>query len=202
MNAFVNDSLASSKMSTSKIEFLEKFNMLPPEVRAGLDAGTLKLVDHVLYSTKLLGGSTSKELMEASDDKKEGITNVNGRKMEALQYFCVKGIRLSGAVVSGSDAITEATIANQKFGKLSDGVMNGELEILVSGKTAFPRNSCGAFSADENGYNGLSSYYELDCPFMIAPQSEIVPTLRVNSNVVTTREVVRIELIGTKIIPA
>ena len=200
MQAYVNDSLASSKMSTSKIEFLEKFSLLPSDVQAGLNNGTLKLVDCALYSTKALGGSTSKELMEASDDKKEGITNVNGRKMEALQYFLVKGIRLTGTVISGSDAITESVIANAQFGKLSEGVFNGELEVLVSGKTAFPRNSCRVFETAP--YTGMNAYYELDCPFMIAPQSEIVPTLRVNSNVETAREVVRIELIGTKIIPA
>lgn len=195
INAF-----ASSAMTSSKIEILERFDILPMEIRSGLDNGTLKLTDAAIYSAKALGNATTKELMEASDTQKEGLTNVNNRKLEAGRYFCPLYIRVLGATIEGSDAIDEKAIAAAKFDVLPDFALNGELEIQVSGKTAFARNSCHIFDKDaQSGYKGI---YKIDNTFCIAPQSEIVPTLRLNSNADTSRLVVRFELIGAMIIPA
>ena len=190
---------AQTKLSTSKMEMNEMMALLPSEIREGLASGNLKLVDAVIYSSKALDNATSKELMAASDNQREGITNLNNRKLEALQYFMLKGIRLRTATIEGSDAITEQNIAEADYSKAIDAkVANGELEILVSGKTAFPRNSCGVFQTNEVA---LSGYHELDCPRLIAPQSEIVPTLRTYGST-GGRVVARIELHGCKIIPA
>lgn len=196
------DALAQSTLETAKMAFFEKFDLLPDDVKQGLLNGSLKVVNFVAYSAKNLAGATYKELMEASDNMLESITNVNNRKMEALQYFLVKGIRLQSAVIAGESAITETTIATAAFTTPSANVVNGEIEILISGKTALPRISCEVFTKSDAAGNGLKGYYELDCPFMIAPLSDIVPTLRLNSNATTTREVVRFEMYGCKIIPA
>lgn len=196
------NALAGTKISTSRLEFLEKMGDIPAEIVNGLRDGSLKFVDFVAYSAKNLAGATTKELMEAADNQKEGICNVNNRKMEAIQYFCVKGIRLQSAVISGTDAITDTTIATAAFTTPSAGVLNGDLEIAVAGKPAFPRCSCGIFSKSDSAKEGLKGYYELDNAFVVAPLSEIVPTLRLNSGATTTREVVRIELYGTKIVSA
>lgn len=196
------DALAQSKIETSQMAFWEKFKYLPEDIQTGLNNQSLKVVDFVAYSSKNLAGATIKELMEASDNQLEGITNVNNRKMEALQYFLVKGVRLTSAVIAGETAITDTTIATAAFTTPSANVLNGELDILVSGKTALPRISCAVFGKSDAATEGLKGYYELDCPFMIAPLSDIVPTLRLNSNATTTREVVRFELFGCKIIPA
>lgn len=191
---------AQTKLSTSKLEMKEMMAALPVEIREGLSNGSLKMVDAVIYSSKALDNATSKELMAASDNQKEGITNLNNRKLEALQYFMLKGIRLRTAKIEGSEAITEQNIAEADYSAAIDAkVANGELEILVSGKTAFPRNSCGVFQT--NNSVALAGYYELDCPRLIAPQSEIVPTLRVFGST-GGRVVARIELYGCKIIPA
>lgn len=189
-----------TKLSTSKLEMNEMKALLPLEIREGLENGTLKMVDAVIYSSKALDNATSKELMAASDNQKEGITNLNNRKLEAVQYFMLKGIRLRSASISGEAAITEQNIAEADFSKEIDPkVANGELEILVSGKTAFPRNSCSVFQT--NNSVALAGYHELDCPRLIAPQSEIVPTLRTYGST-GGRVVVHIELFGCKIIPA
>ena len=60
-------------------------------------------------------------------------------------------------------------------------------------------NSCSVFQT--NNSVALAGYHELDCPRLIAPQSEIVPTLRTYGST-GGRVVVRIELFGCKIIPA
>ncbi len=200
MLAIKNNPNAASKLTTSKIEILERFENLPQEVRQGLDNGTLKLADTIFYSAKALGGATTKELMEASDTQKEGVTNMNNRKLEAGRYFLPLTIRLLGAAIEGTDAITDKDIALADFKVLPAGVLNGELEIQVSGKTAFSRNSCHIF--DKEAYDEFKGAYQIENTFCIAPQSEIVPNLRLNSNVDTTRLVVRFEMMGAMIIPA
>lgn len=193
-----NNPFVGTKIASAKLEMEAAMSILPADVQAGLNAGTLKMVDAIIYSAKALNADTTIELMEASDNKKEGITNLNNRKLEALNYFLLKGIRLQTATVSGSDPITDAVIAAQNYDGIVPAVANGELEIIISGKTAYPRNSNKVFDTNFTSVKGL---YTLECPRVVAPQSEIVPTLRLNAST-GGRVVTRIELLGVKIIPA
>jgi hypothetical protein len=177
-------------------EFLNASNKLLPEVKAAIANGTLTLVDAVIYSARALNADTSIELMQSSDTQREGVTNVNNRKLESGQYMLLKGIRLQTAAIAGSDAIDAAKIAAADYdAKINTQVANGELDIIVAGKTLFPRNSCQIFSTGSN--SPLRGYYPLDCPKIIVPQAEIVPTLRLNASS-GGRVVARIELHGVK----
>lgn len=191
MNPFVG-----TKNSTSLIEMekLAEQGVLPVEIVDRLANHTLKIVDASFYATRKVSAGTT-ELMQASDNKVEGVTNLNNRKMEAAQYFLLKGIRVLSATVSGDSA---ADLAGASFGVASDVIKNAELDITVAGGTAFPRNSCQLFNTTDS--NRSIGYYELDCPRLITPQSEIVPTLRINSGATVTNTAVRIELIGSLII--
>lgn len=211
----MNNPFSQTKISTSKLDMMEYIGSLPNDIQAGLQSGSLKLVDSIIYSSKFLGGSTTKELMLSSDNQKEGVTNLNNRKLEALQYFVLSGIRLLSANVAeeaadGVQAVEDVTdinaVAGLEFGEINKHVANGELEILVSGKTAYPRNSNQVFVGN---FDVMPGYYELANPRLIAPQSEIVPTLRLNESYAAKLKAegiddvaVRIELIGTRIIPA
>jgi len=140
--------------------------------------------------------------MEASDTTQAGITNVNNRKLEPLNYMVVTGIRLLSKTISPASAgnPTDAEIAAAALDTAAVGILNGELDILVAGKTALPRTSCRIFG-NTDSHEG-KGYYQLESPFVIAPQAEIVPTLRVNAAVSSGNEVVRIELLGARIINA
>ena len=179
-------------------EFLKASEKFLPEVKAALANGSFTTVDTVLYSAKALGAETSKELMQSKDTQLEGVTNVNNRKLEAGQYMLLTGVRMQTATIAGADAIDNAAIAGADYDtKLNSQVANGELDIVVAGKTLFPRNSCQLFSTGAN--SALRGYYPLDCPKLIVPQAEIVPTLRLNASS-GGRVVARIELHGVKTI--
>lgn len=182
-------------------EFLNAAKSLPSEIQAGLNSRAITLVDAIIYSAKALGDNTTKEMMEASDTSKSGITNLNNRKLETNQYMMVTGIRLQTATISGTEAITEANIASADFDtKINSIVANGELEISAAGKPIFPRNSCQIFNTGT--YNTmLRGLYLLDCPKMIVSQAEIVPTLRLNATS-GGRIVARVELHGVKTVRA
>lgn len=192
-NAFV-----STKVSTSKLEMLNTLaNLEDKTIYQKVLNGDLKPVDAAIYSVKLLDAST-KELMQASDNQKEGITNLNNRKMEASQHFMISGIRLLSAQVANGN---ESTLAGAAFDVAADFILNGELDIVIAGKTAFPRNSCRVFDTEDS--NGPKGLFMLDCPRFVSTLSEIIPTLRVNAAAMgSDSHAVRIELIGTKLIPA
>lgn len=194
--------LANTKIANAKSVMEEYVSMLPTEIQAALRNKNLKIVDSVLYDQKYLASDTTKELMEASDTTQAGITNVNNRKLEPLNYMVVTGIRLLSKTISPASAgnPTDAEIAAAALDTAAVGILNGELDILVAGKTAFPRTSCRIF-ANTDDHQG-KGYYALESPFVIAPQAEIVPTLRVNAAVSSGNEVVRIELLGARIINA
>lgn len=194
--------LAETKIAIARSVMDEYISKLPVEIQGALKNGSLKIVDSVIYDQKCLANDTTKELMEASDTTQAGITNVNNRKLEPLNYMVVTGIRLLSKTISPASPgnPTDAEIAAAALDTAAVGILNGELDIMVAGKTALPRTSCRIFG-NTDSHEG-KGYYQLESPFVIAPQAEIVPTLRVNAAVSSGNEVVRIELIGARIINA
>jgi hypothetical protein len=185
---------ANTKIAGGKAQFFAAGSVLPVEIKEALNARQLTLVDSVLYSARFLKSDTTIELMQASDTQREGITNVNNRKLEASQYMLLNGIRLQAKTLTEETetALTDADFASVP---LLGVIANGELDIVVAGKNLFPRNSCQIFNSGTN--QQLNGYFALDCPKLIVPQAEIVPTLRLN-HAAAANTAVRLELHGVK----
>lgn len=195
-----NQVFAGTTISTSRTEFMERAGLVAG-LEANLNAKTHKFADAVIYGTKVMGGSSSKEIFEAKDTTRDSITNLNNAKLEAGQYFLLEKIRVLSATVS---ADTDAQLAGASYDIAKDAILNGEIEIEVSGKTCFPRTSCRIFDKTGEATDGLAGCYKLANPVLIAPQSLINATIRVNSAVASSLELeaVRVELLGSKVIPA
>lgn len=199
-----NIAFAGTTMSTSRTEFIARFDKLKQngvDLESAIDNDIKKLADWTIYGTKVMGGASSKEIFEPKDTTRDSITNLNGAKLEANQMFLLEKIRLLSATV---EADTEANLANADFDIAKSAILNGELEIEVSGKTCLPRTSCRVFDKVAEATDGLAGCYKLANPVIITPQSIINATIRVNSAVASTLnlEAVRLELIGSKVIPA
>ena len=189
-------------ISGGRNELLSVMHLLPKEVQAALQSGSLTLVDEALYSVKRTNFASTVELMQSSDTQLENITNLNNRKLEAGQYMLLTGIRVLAASISGETAPAQvsAYAATAFFQDLSsyNFLANSELDIVVAGKTLFPRNSCQMFRRNNNENNSLG-YYRLACPKLIVPQAEIIPTLRMNAAAAGQADyLVRLELCGVK----
>jgi hypothetical protein len=61
----------------AKKQFMANQSILPQEVQNAITNRQLTLVDNVLYFTKALSNNTTCELVQDSDTKVAGITNVN-----------------------------------------------------------------------------------------------------------------------------
>lgn len=199
-----SQNFAGSRISTSRGEFLSRLEILRgtgiPEM---LNNNQCKLCDMVIYGTKIMGGATSLEVFEAKDTQKDSITNLNNAKLEAGRYFILQKIRVLSVTLTSSTA-DDAGMAAGAYTKADDCILNGEFELQVVGKTAVPRISARVFDKSADAGDGLVGCYELANPVLIAPQSPINATIRVNSAVGSslTYEAVRVELIGTMVIPA
>ena len=184
-------------MDTKK-EFRANMQILPTEVQNAILNRQLTLVDQVLYFTKALNNNNTAELVQDSDTKVAGITNVNGGKLEAGNYMLLSGIRLRTATVTANADHSILAAANFT-GALNNQVANGELEIVAAGKPLLPRCSNGRFvTGSDVKWN---NYFALDCPKLIVPQAAIRANLYMQASTGGT-VAARLELHGVMTVRA
>ena len=178
--------------------FQKNLDALPKEVQNALSSGKLTMIDNVLYFTKSLNNNNTAELVQDSDTKVAGITNVNGGKLESGNYFLMTGIRLRTATVTANATPTDLAAANFNS-TLNSQVANGELEIVAAGKPLLPRSSCGRFATGSNV--NWNNYFALDCPKLIVPQAPIRANLYMSASTGGT-VAARLELHGVMTVRA
>ena len=144
-----------------KSEFEARMGKIDKAVADALINGVLHTVDYSMYATRYLGAETTVELMQSSDTKKVGITNVNNRKLEASTYAYLTGMQLLEATVSGSS---------------EEDIAGGELEIKQGDKILYPRSSNEVFRKN-GGDKELMGYHAFDCAKIFIPMTDIIPTL-------------------------
>ena len=179
----------SSKNATGKAMYERLLFALPPDIQQAIRDGRLQLVDEILYSVKRIGGLRDHELMESGDNKENGITNVDRRKIEANKWALITGIQL----LSGVNANPEQTA----FDVCHNHILNGEFELEVGNTVIVPNISCTVF--DTKGRSDIlpGLWDEFD-PQFIVPNTEIKPRLKLaaqaaaNTNVYYAMHVVSI----------
>ena len=185
-----------TKETTTRDLFIEYGQNLPEAIKKACNDGTAFLADSNIFTCRSLSTATTIELFQASDKIKDGICNFNDRKLDTGNYMLLLGMRLQTAVVA---EVTDENIAKADYtAKLDSAVANGDLELRVASKVVIPRTSCQVFTGTTRA-SLLKGYYALECPYMIAPDAQIVPTLRLGTPA-TDKTVVRFELHGARLI--
>lgn len=189
-NPFVGTRIASAKA-----EFEARLRAIDPNLVAAIKSGSVHTVDCEIYVVRHLASDTTIELMQASDNKKVGITNINNRHLEASTYMLVTGIvMLSKTDSTNLATANEANMAAAAYDVIPSTIANGELEIKTGDKVWYPRNSCECFIT--TGSDGRRGYRALECPKIIAPLTDIIPTLYLPAAVANTA--VKFSLIGVR----
>jgi hypothetical protein len=166
-------SFTGTKISTAKTEFAAQLAKINPTLRAAVKNGAAKPADRVYYATRACEGNTSIEIMQASDAQTVGLTNMNKRMLDANNYALLVGVQLLSATAATADAALTAA-----FDTINDTLANGDFELEIGNKTLIPRSSNQIFKATPNQENkGLKGYYKLECPKLLTPLTEIVPTI-------------------------
>lgn len=179
-------------ISTAKQEFEARSKYIEANLYKALQNGTIQSVDYDIYATRHLESDTTIELMQSSDSKKVGITNVNDRKLEANTYAFITGIQILEATCEN----TESALMSADYGVIDEIVANGEIEIKNGDKILVPRSSMQRFRTTGQGADGLNGYVKLECPKFILPLTDITPTLYLPKSV--TNKAIRLVLHGVK----
>lgn len=185
-------SFVGTKIASGKTEFAARLSVIDPALAAAVKNGSVQVVDAEIYSARALESNTTIELMQSSDDKKVGFSNINKRQLEANTYFLVTAIRL----VANND-ISASSVDAADYTQISNATLkNGEFELKCGDKILIPRSSMEMFvkgtNADEPGT------FVLDCPKLISPLTDIIPQIWLPAAVNSGKAAVKIVLVGVK----
>lgn len=191
---------------TSRGEMMMRFSELPKEVLAKLKSKDLQLVDQALFAIKDVDNISQIDMFQPSDDKKQGVTNLNRAMLPNGEYFLLSAIVLEyahGTVAQGGDpAVEDPTLYNFGQNALPAEVINGTIEMQQGSTTILPEISCGMF--DDNDSTKRAYLYRLSNPKLLKPNQEITPTVNLVKAVADDihAPALKITLIGTSIVKA
>jgi hypothetical protein len=182
---------------TSKGEFELRRSQLPADIRKGLKEGRLQTVDTAIYTIKSIEDKSDIDLMEASDDKKSGKTNLNRAQLDSNKYMLLTAIVLEYAHGSSEEDNDPAVF---EFGQsaLPPEVINGTFEMTLGTKVILPEISCGMF--DDTDTTKRKYLFRLANPKWLTPSMDITPKLSMPKAVSGDRvhhPAVKVTLIGT-----
>ena len=164
------------KLAGAKEEFVAKMGLVDKTMQKALLDQKVQIVDFKMYSARYIAADTTIELMQASDTKKVGITNVNNRKLGANEYALFKGMQLLQSTAAVARGTSDSAVAAADYSVISPNVANGELEIKQGDRILMPRSSCQGFKTSTYA-DGLPGYVAFDSPKMMSPLTDIIPTL-------------------------
>lgn len=182
---------------TSKGQFELRRQQLPPEIQKALKDARMQTVDAAIYTVKTIKDKSDVDLMEASDDKKTGRTNLNRAQLDSGKYFLLTDIVLEYAHGSSEDDSDPADFAFGQFA-FPPQMTNGTFEMTLGTKVIVPEISCAVF--DDSDTNKRKFLYKLANPKWLKPSMDITPKLNM-PKAVTGDQVfhpaVKITLLGT-----
>lgn len=167
-------SFVGTKISTGALEFAARLSKIDQPLANAIKSGSVQVVDFALYNCRDLGASTTVEAFQASDAKEVGITNLNKRQLEANTYFLLTGVQILESDAKIGSGTGEKTLKAAKYGVIGNTIANGEFELKVGDKVLIPRNSMEIFRTPEHS-DKLEGFFELECPKIITPLTDIVP---------------------------
>lgn len=183
----------ATRLLTAKAEFEKRITQLPKEIQRALAKGSLQIVDGDIYSVKSISNRQTVTLLESSDDKMVGISNLNSAKLDSNKYFLVTAIEL--LYCSDVSGTTDDHLKTGLFTEdLPPQIRNGEFQLEQDSDVLIPEISCEYFVND--GRTDIKrGLYKLDNPKFLKPLKEISPELRL-AGIGDTNAAVKFRLIG------
>jgi hypothetical protein len=186
-----------TKDLTSKGQFELRRQQLPAEVQKALKDARMQTVDSAIYTVKSIKDKSDIDLMEASDDKKAGRTNLNRAQLDSGKYFLLTDIVLEYAHGASEEDSDPADFAFGQFA-FPPQLSNGTFEMTLGTKVILPEISCAIF--DDSDTSKRKFQYKLANPKWLKPSMDITPKLNM-PKAITGENVfhpaVKITLLGT-----
>ena len=163
----VQRELKAAKPDPKVLEMMEQY-----------EAGKLKLVDHVLYSNRLIGGQTSVDFFKSDDVKAIGSTNVDKQKLEQDQYFVPTVIQLLAGDLGA--ASTPLLIASEPYDDLFNqgGMLNSSELTIKANNGEYLLNETGVAEFITASSEGMKGCKVLANTFLWKPNLKIEALLK------------------------
>jgi len=186
-----------TKNLTSKGQFELRRQQLPPEIQKALKDARMQTVDTAIYTVKSIKDKSDIDLMEASDDKKAGRTNLNRAQLDSGKYFLLTDIVLEYAHGASEEDNDPADFSFGQFA-LPPAILNGTFEMTLGTKVIVPEISCAIF--DDTDTTKRKFQYKLSNPKWLKPSMDITPKLNMPKSVSGDKvynPAVKVTLLGT-----
>ena len=186
-----------TKNLTSKGQFELRRQQLPSEIQKALKDARMQTVDMAIYTIKNIKDKSDIDLMEASDDKKAGRTNLNRAQLDSGKYFLLTDVVLEYAHGADEEDNDPADFAFGQFA-LPPQIINGTFEMTLGTKVVIPEISCAIF--DDTDTTKRKFQYKLSNPKWLKPSMDITPKLNMPKAVAGDKvfnPAVKVTLLGT-----
>ncbi|MCU4173967.1 hypothetical protein [Carboxylicivirga sp. N1Y90] len=187
-----------TKNLTSKGQFELRRQQLPAEIQKALKDARMQTVDAAIYTVKSIKDKSDIDLMEASDDKKSGRTNLNRAQLDSGKYFLLTDVVLEYAHGASEEDVDPADFAFGQFA-LPPQILNGTFEMTLGTKVIMPEISCAVF--DDTDTTKRKFQYKLANPKWLKPSMDITPKLNmpkaINNGDKVFNPAVKVTLLGT-----
>lgn len=150
---------------TSRDKAEARIGFLPADIRKGLAAKNLQLVDSLYYIVKAANAVSTVKMLKGDDTLTVGQGNIANQKLEKDAWFLLTHVGL----LSGNDV--NPFLAS--FGVPVKQVLNGTMEFKTNGKYIFPKDTSLQIFDTTNRSNVDRGVVELDSPKWIEPQLAI-----------------------------
>lgn len=177
---------------SSRGQAISRMGALPAHIQEGLANKRLQFSDTRFYFVKAAGGATSVRMIETSDTKAAGTTNVDRGKLDKDNYFLLTGLIL----LSGVNADPKAA----SYGTIATAIANGDFEFKAAGnKYLLPKDTSTQVFDTNNRTDIENGLFKLDNPKWIEPQTEINFDIRFASAAAANTNL-KLVLVGVSVI--
>ena len=186
-----------TKNLTSKGQFELRRQQLPSDVQKALKDARMQTVDSAIYTVKSIKDKSDIDLMEASDDKKAGRTNLNRAQLDSGKYFLLTDIVLEYAHGASEEDDDPSDFAFGQFA-FPPQITNGTFEMTLGTKVIVPEMSCAVF--DDSDTTKRKFQYKLANPKWLKPSMDITPKMNMPKAVAGSNvfnPAVKVTLLGT-----
>jgi hypothetical protein len=144
-------------------------NLLSQDEVTLINERKLALVDKEVYVKKALGAAVGiRNVIEASDDKTVGVTNLQNGRLPKGKVLVVTHIKVE------SNANASLTAAKYTPVIVDPALTNGEFDMQQNGRVLFEDMPLANFIPQEDPLTATDAYVELDRPFILTSEGDII----------------------------
>lgn len=177
---------------SARDEAIRRLGALPKEIRDGIAAKKLQIVDARFYAVKAASAVSSVRMLKNDDSKGEGVTNLSKGQLDKDLFFLCTGVML----LSGVDADPKLAV----YDTVPFAIANGDFEFKANGGKYIVPKDMPAMVFTHGRTDREKGLFHLENPKWFEPQTDITFDMRFSAPTVANTNI-KVVFIGAAVIP-